>query len=190
MSEASPEGSPRTADPIAASGPLCVCPLSRVPETVARTGAQHLITLINYHTMPETPAGIIAARHLKIAVNDIVAPTDGLVHPCEAHIVELLRFAESWNRQGALVIHCHAGISRSTAAAFIAACALNPGVSELLIARQLRAASATASPNGLLVRLADDCLGRRGRMLAALGAMGPAEIAAEAEPFLLANRFE
>jgi predicted protein tyrosine phosphatase len=149
-----------------------------------------LITLINQQTMPETPDSIGAARHLKIAVNDIVAPADGLVHPCEDHILDLLRFAEAWNRQGPLVVHCYAGISRSTAAAFIVACALNPAVPERLIAKELRRVSPTASPNGLLVRLADDCLDRRGRMLAALEAIGPAEFATEAEPFMLASRFE
>jgi predicted protein tyrosine phosphatase len=169
---------------------LHVCSLNRMPETLARTGAQHLITLINQQTMPPTPEGILVGRHLRIGVNDIIEPADGLVHPCQDHVVELLRFATSWNRQGPLVVHCYAGISRSSAAAFIVACALNPDVPERLIARQLREASPTANPNGLLVRLADDHLNRRGRMLVALESIGPAEFASEAEPFMLASRFD
>ena len=60
-----------------------------------------------------------------------------------------------------MLIHCFAGVSRSTAAAFIAACALAPNRDEATIARALRAASPTATPNARLVALADAALGRR-----------------------------
>jgi predicted protein tyrosine phosphatase len=170
-------------------GDVYICPLSRVPEVLARTGAQHLVTLINEQTMPGTPPGIAVDRHLKIAVNDIGAPQDGLIHPCDAHIGELIRFTRLWNRDGPLVVHCLAGISRSTAAAFITACALNPAVPEQIIAAQLRAASPTATPNRLLVHLADVYLARNGRMTAAVEAIGRGEPAIEARPFVLSTRF-
>lgn len=172
------------------SGALHVCPLSRVRDTLDGSGARHLITLINRQTMLETPAGIEPANHLRLAFNDIVAPQEGLVHPCEAHVEELIRFATTWNRQGSLVVHCWAGISRSTAAAFITLCALNPDAPERLVAQRIRQESATASPNRLLVKLADDVLGRGGRMLSAVEAMGPAEPASEGHPFALTCRFD
>jgi len=172
------------------SAAVHVCPLSRVRETLDQSGARHLITLINRQTMLETPVGIEPANHLRLAFNDIVAPQDGLVHPSEAHVEELIRFTRGWNRQGSLVVHCWAGISRSTAAAFITLCTLNPDAPERLVAQRIREASATASPNRLLVRLADDILGRRGRMLSAVEAMGPAEPASEGHPFALTCRFK
>ena len=52
-----------------------------------------------------------------------------------------------------LVVHCYAGISRSTASAFVAVCALNPHRDEFAIARQIRAASPIASPNRLIVEI-------------------------------------
>jgi predicted protein tyrosine phosphatase len=159
--------------------------MSLVHHTLARTGARHLITVINFQTMLETPPGIAPANHLKLAINDITEPQDGLVHPAPEHVDELVRFALNWNRQGPLVIHCWAGISRSTAAAYIALCALNPDVPERLLARRLREASPTASPNRLLVRLADVQLKRGGRMVAAIEQIGPGQIATEAQPFAL-----
>ncbi len=176
------------------SGPLStglhVCPLSFVPEVISETGARHLITLINRQTMLETPAGIEPANHLRIAVNDIVAPQEGSVHPCEEHVEALLRYVSAWNRQGPLVVHCWAGISRSTAAAFITLCATNPRTPEWLVAQRIRRASPTACPNTLLVRLADEALGRRGRMLQAIERMGPPEPASEGRPFMLPVRFD
>ncbi len=82
-----------------------------------------------------------------------------------------------------MVVHCYAGISRSTAIAFAAACALNPHRDEFLIARQIRAASPIASPNRLIVSLADKALGREGRMLRALDEIGPGTMSVEGQPF-------
>ena len=82
-----------------------------------------------------------------------------------------------------MVIHCYAGISRSTASAFMAACALNPHRDESSIARQIRAASPTAYPNRLIVTLADQVLGRDGRMVRALDDMGPGNMSIEGRPF-------
>jgi predicted protein tyrosine phosphatase len=84
-----------------------------------------------------------------------------------------------------MVVHCYAGISRSTAGAFISACALNPQRDEAMIAWSIRRASPTAMPNRRLVSLADRLLGRGGRMIAAIEAIGPGNGAAEAHPFRL-----
>ena len=96
---------------------------------------------------------------------------------------ELIDFAKRWDRTAPLVIHCFAGISRSTAAAFIAACALAPGRDEDEFARRIRQASPTASPNPRLVALGDSYLQRQGRMVNAVSRMGPGVAAYEAEPF-------
>jgi predicted protein tyrosine phosphatase len=144
--------------------------------------------MVNLETMPETPPSITAGNHLKLAINDISEPQDGLIHPRPDHVDTLVRFALHWNRQGPLVIHCWAGISRSTAAAFITLCALNPNTPEHLLARHLREASATASPNRLLIRLADARLQRCGRMVTAIEQIGPGQMALEGQPFTLASR--
>ena len=82
-----------------------------------------------------------------------------------------------------MVIHCYAGVSRSTASAFAAACLLNPHRDEMEIARKIRAASPIASPNRLIVSLADKALGRDGRMIRALENIGPATMMVEGIPF-------
>jgi predicted protein tyrosine phosphatase len=89
-----------------------------------------------------------------------------------------------WQRASPMVIHCYAGVSRSTAAAFVAVCTLNPEGTEGAIAQALRRASPTATPNIRIVVLADDVLGRRGRMVDAVTAIGQGMLA-EAAPFRL-----
>jgi predicted protein tyrosine phosphatase len=164
---------------------LHVCSLARLHDTVTATSASHIVTLINDTSLVQRPACVAEDRHLIIGVGDIVEATDGHVLPGAAHIEALLAFVGRWERENPLVIHCYAGISRSTAAAFITACALAPHRPEAEIAAALRQASPIATPNRLIVTLADDVLGRRGRMVDAIDRIGRGRPASEGEPFML-----
>ncbi len=165
-----------------------VCSLSRMSATVAAAGASHLVTLINSGTPVERPGSIPAERHLMLGVSDIVAPIEGLVPPTEHHIRDLVAFVDAWDQAQPLVIHCFAGISRSTAAAYITLCQLAPDQYEADIAARLRQASPAASPNPRLVELADRQLGRDGRMIDAVATIGIGVGAFEGEPFWLPIR--
>jgi len=164
---------------------LHVCSLARLPETVAATGASHVVTLLNEGTPVSCPATIRSDRHLFIAVSDIVEPLDGHILPCATHVETLLRFVHAWERESPLLIHCFAGISRSTAAAFVSACALAPERAEADIAAALRRASPSATPNTRLIAVADDLLGRGGRMVDAVRGIGRGAEAYEGTPFML-----
>jgi predicted protein tyrosine phosphatase len=162
-----------------------VCSLSRLHRTVEETGARHVVTLLRDVHLVTRPESVAADQHLVLGMDDIPEPADGYVAPGQDHVARLIAFARTWDRSAPLVIHCYAGISRSTAGAFVAACALNPNRTELTIARELRRRSATASPNPRIVALADDLLGRNGRMVGAIGAIGAGTMALEASPFRL-----
>jgi predicted protein tyrosine phosphatase len=164
---------------------LHVCPLSRLHDTVARTRASHLVTLMGVGARVERPTTITPDRHLVLGVSDIVEPLDGHTLPAAEHIQTLLGFVRAWGRESPLVLHCWAGISRSTAAAYISACALAPERSEAAIAHALREAAPSATPNARLVALADDILSRRGRMVEAIRAIGRGAEAMEGTPFTL-----
>ena len=167
-------------------GAIHVCPLSAVPDTVARSRASHLLTWLQDEIVVETPRLILPERHIRFHIHDISEPLPGYVQPGREHIDQLIEFALDWGGRGPIVVHCWAGISRSTAAAYTALCAINPDAPEELIATRLREASPTAYPNRLMIRLADAALGREGRMVRAVEAMGRGIPAGEAEPFSIA----
>ena len=164
---------------------IYVCSMARVGETVAAAAAVRLVTLLNAGTPFERPAGIAPANHLFLSMNDIVEEQPGMVAPGRDHVEELLSFVEGWDRAQPLVVNCFAGISRSTAAAYIAAAALAPWRDEAELARTLRRLSPSATPNARLVRHADALLGRKGRMVAAIEAIGRGADAFEGTPFAL-----
>jgi predicted protein tyrosine phosphatase len=157
-----------------------VCSLALLHDTVAATGARHVVSLLGREDNLVRPLGIAPGNHLWLQLHDINEPRDGHVHPASAHVERLVGFVERWERATPLVVHCYAGVSRSTAAAFVTVCTLNPGRSEASIAQALRRASPTATPNIRIVALADDMLGRNGRMVDAITAIGPGALA---EPF-------
>jgi predicted protein tyrosine phosphatase len=162
-----------------------VCSLSRLHETVEDTGARHIVSLLGDEARVEHPTSIAPENHLWLRLHDISAPLDGHIIPGDEHIVELLQFVRGWDRRAPLVVHCFAGISRSTASAFASVCALNPHRDEAGIAQALRAASPTATPNIRIVSIADKLLGRDGRMVAAIETIGRGVMADEAMPFRL-----
>src|ERR1700679_2910200 len=160
-----------------------VCSLAALPSTVKATGASHVLTVMANVDQVQRPESVLPANHLKVQVDDITEQIEGFVAPSEMHIEQVLNFVRGWDRSAPLVVHCYAGISRSTASAFAAARALNPHRAEISIAGQIRAASPIASPNRLIVSLADKALGREGRMLRALDEMGPGSMMVEGRPF-------
>lgn len=162
-----------------------VCSLSRLHETVEDCGARHIVSLIGTEGRVTRPERVPEENHLFLQMHDIAVPLDGYVTPSTDHVSRLVAFVQRWDRGAPLVIHCFAGISRSTAAAFTAVCALNPHREEAAIARTLRDASPTATPNRLIVAHADEVLGRRGRMVSAIDAIGRGAEAPECTPFRL-----
>lgn len=160
-----------------------VCSLARLDEMVAAIGASHVLTLINDRTPVTRPTSILEDRHLYIPMSDILEPLDGHILPAEAHVRSVIDFATRWDRAKPMVVHCYAGVSRSTAAALISACALNPERSEIEVASLIRQRSPTATPNLKLVAVADEILGRGGRLYNAARSIGRGADCFEGIPF-------
>lgn len=164
---------------------LVVCSLTHLHATARSHGAREMITLLSPENQFERPPSIEPDRHLVLNMNDISVQIDGMRSPQERHITRLIDFAASWDRSSPLLIHCWMGISRSTAAAYIAAMALNPSLNEDSLAQELRRQSPSATPNRLLVALADEVLNREGRMVAAIERIGRGAEASIGTPFVL-----
>jgi predicted protein tyrosine phosphatase len=173
---------------------IVVCPLSRVQAVAEARKPARVVSLLDPHTPFPSPRGVGPDRHLKISVHDVLEAEYGEVVPARGHVVDILQFVSGWEQEAPMLIHCFAGISRSTATAFITACVHNPQTDEEEIALALRRASSTAHPNARIVALADAELGRNGRMSRAVAAIGKGtpswfDLAEDIQPFELPGRF-
>jgi predicted protein tyrosine phosphatase len=164
---------------------IIVGPLSKVQPLIVEHGVSHVVTMLAPDTPHDMPQGIVAGNHLKLYFHDIVQDMDGHTPPCAADAEKLISFLESWQREKPMLIHCWAGISRSTAAAYTALCLLRPKADEEELAWELRRASPSATPNRLIVTLTDSILGRDGRMVKAIEKIGRGANAFEGTPFIL-----
>jgi predicted protein tyrosine phosphatase len=162
-----------------------VCSLAKLEETVARSGAERVLSLLAAGTEVTRPDSISRENHLHLVMHDIAVAQDGMTMPGEDHVRNLLAFARKWDRAKPMVVHCYAGISRSTASAYIIASALAPKRDEVELAQTLRALSPPATPNPRLIAVADALLGREGRMISAIEAIGRGADAFEGTPFVL-----
>ena len=165
---------------------IIVCPLHAVETQIEKHGASHVMSLLGPEHMIDTPAGIERDNHLQLTLHDIALPADGYIAPGETHVGRLIEFFEQWDRDAPMVVHCWAGISRSTAAAFTALCMHYPDSAEMDLARKLREASPIATPNPLIVAAADKLLDRSGRMVEAVQSIGRGASAWEGNVFTLA----
>ncbi|MBO6638371.1 MAG: tyrosine protein phosphatase [Roseitalea sp.] len=163
---------------------LAVCSLARIPDTARHHAPSHMLTVISGDPPVPRPESVIAARHLRLNMNDIAVETPGMITPGETHVRQIIGFAHGWDRKAPMLIHCYAGVSRSTASAYMIALALNPDLDALMAARLLRLRSSTATPNPKLVAIADDVLGRGGAMVDAIGSIGRGADCFEGAPFV------
>lgn len=164
---------------------IVVSPLSAVERVIETYQPSRLISLLSAEMMVDAPTGMAPDRHLKLSMHDISTEAEGHVAPAATDIERLIGFIDGWDRSAPLAIHCWAGISRSTAAAYVALCRLNPDRDEVALAARLRRASPHATPNRRIVALADEALGRNGRMIDAIRRIGRGADAWEGRVFTL-----
>jgi len=171
---------------------ILVCPLSRVAQVVVERTPERVVSVLDPDFEFPELGSAFRGRHLRLRFHDIHVATDGQVLPTHEQARELIDFLDGWTRTGPMLVHCRAGIGRSTATAFIAACRHNPHTSELVIARALRKVSSNARPNETLVALADAVMQRDGRMRRAITETGrglPWIEVYENEPFEMPSQF-
>ena len=166
---------------------IVVAPLSRIAEMAVRNRCREMVSLVAPRQDFHRPAVIDPARHLLLGVNDIAfSGTGDLVAPQETHVEAVIAFARSWDRQAPLLIHCMMGVSRSPAAALIAALSVFPDQDDDALALRLRAASRQATPNSRIVDIGDALLSRGGRLVRAVRQIGRGADYAGEQPFSFA----
>ena len=134
------------------------------------------------------PSGPSLEAHIRINFHDIASDevqyAEPYVVPSADHVRQVIEFARAWDGRGRVLVHCMAGVSRSSAAGLILLATRHPG-RERAIARLMRERGPWMNPNPLMIRLADDTLHRDGALVDALHAMGEPSMQGVVEPVVL-----
>lgn len=93
-------------------------------------------------------------KHLRLQFDDVHTPTQGYTHPTEFHLGRIFDFAKTFVEEDKVLVHCIAGISRSTAAA-IGICMFH-GMSYEDAYNHIATVRPILAPNKLLIEYIDD----------------------------------
>lgn len=143
-----------------------VCTKRDLRVVVADFAATHVISIVDPGVEQVTPAGIDPSCHLVLQCED-TEDSDWDAGPSLEQVARLLSFGREIPDHAVLVVHCHAGISRSPAAllAILAQEEMRSPDGCRRAMRMVRAVRPQASPNRLIAWHADQLLGCSGRLL-------------------------
>lgn len=157
----------------AASRRLSICGLTELGEFRGATVTHVLSILDPLYPEPVEFSEYGPHERLTLRFDDIIEPMPGMMLPERGHVEKLLRFGEGLAAQEGdplthLLVHCHAGISRSTASMVTLLAEARPDWDEDVVFAHIREIRPQAWPNSLMIEMADELLGRSGRLTEAL----------------------
>lgn len=143
--------------------PHHICGIAEL-GTAPLSTARRVISILDPDA-PEPPElRDLQAAVLTLHFDDVITNEGPYQAPTRADIERMLAFDRDHSTGDTLVVHCTAGISRSTAALTILLAQRRPGC-EPEIFEELRAIRPVAWPNSLMIALADDILGAGGQLV-------------------------
>jgi predicted protein tyrosine phosphatase len=159
---------------IAPTSLLTICGLDELDAHSARS-VTHVLSILD-PGWPEPEAFFAYDPHHRTTLHfdDAIEPAANIALPRREHVEQILAFGHAFRRdraerpQAHLLIHCHAGISRSTAAMATLLAQAHADEDEEHIFARLVAIRPQAWPNSLMIGFADELLSRDGRLNAAL----------------------
>lgn len=153
---------------------LTICGIEELPGNSARE-VTHVLSVLDPDRAEIEAFGTYGEHHrVTLRFHDIIDPRPGQIMPTPEHVGEILNFGEGLREtatgrvKGHLLVHCHMGISRSTAAMMTLMAQADPAESEDALFTRLREIRPQAWPNSVMIGFADEQLGRGGRLDAAL----------------------
>ncbi|MET7242714.1 protein-tyrosine phosphatase family protein [Methylobacterium sp. EM32] len=150
-----------------------VCGLEELGHHSTR-GVTHVLSILD-PAWPEPEAfGTYDTHHrTTLRFHDIIEPVEGQILPERRDVEAILRFgeelaAETARRKTHLLIHCHAGISRSTAAMTMLLGQAHPDLDAQAVVTKVHDLRKKAWPNARMIAFADEALGYDGSLTEAV----------------------
>ena len=144
---------------------LTVCGIAELPEHDMR-GVTDVLSILD-PDMPEPQAfgAWPAHRRHVLRFNDEIAQRPGVVLPTAGDVAAILDYGRGVAAHPGdkhLLVHCHMGMSRSTAAMAMLIAQSDASLSGDAVFARVYDIRKRSWPNSLMVRLADEALGRNG----------------------------
>ena len=155
---------------------ITVCGIEEL-EGHSAAGVSHVLSILDPDwPVPEAFGGFGEHERLELRFDDVIEDdAEGKQPPHETHVAQLLRFGRDLLAEpppaAHLLVHCHAGISRSTASMTLILAQALPQVTAAEIMAEVLRIRDKAWPNLRIVEMGDALLGRGGTLVAAAHAV-------------------
>ena len=152
---------------------ITICGISELGEYSA-AGVTHVLSLLGPNAAdPQEFAAFAPHRRLILRFHDVIEPEPDQIVPSREDVERLLAFGREVCKvpEAHLLVHCRAGVSRSTAAAALILMQANPEWPATAALEAIVAIRPRAWPNLLILELGDALLGRNGEIAAAASAI-------------------
>jgi predicted protein tyrosine phosphatase len=161
---------------------LTICGLEELAGHCEARGVTHVLSILDPgFPEPDSIRHFDIGRRLRLHFHDVIEALPGWIAPERWDVELLLAFGRTLGdpalvtRMEApgthLLIHCHAGLSRSTASAILLLAQREPARAARDIVGQVIRLRPQAWPNLRMVEMGDALLGRGGEIVAAVGAL-------------------
>lgn len=147
-----------------------------IPElgSHCEAGVTHVLSILD----PDCPDPLdfqdyAPHRRLALRFHDIIDPMLGRDAPTRHDVIRLLAFGHELGEPDSchLLVHCHAGVSRSTAATALILAQAHPELPAREVLDAVSRIRPRAWPNLRILEFGDDLLGRGGDLVTAVGAV-------------------
>lgn len=166
---------------------LTICGLSELDHHRTR-GVTHVLSILDPDWPEPEPFRAYDPHHrTTLNFHDVIEPGPGLILPRREHVERIVAFGKRLNgdatehREGHLLVHCHMGISRSTAAMATLLAQADPQEDEDAMFARIVEIRPQAWPNSVMIGFADELLDRHGRLTAALARLYARQLARRPE---------
>jgi predicted protein tyrosine phosphatase len=131
-------------------------------------GVTHILSILDPE-WPDPEAFQAYDPHFRATLrfHDAIESGPDILLPQRPDVEAILTFGRDAAEAGGLLIHCHAGISRSTAATLMILAQAHPHEDEEELAERLLQTRPQAWPNSRMIGFADELLDRNGRLMTA-----------------------
>jgi predicted protein tyrosine phosphatase len=150
---------------------ITICGISELGDHSA-AGVTHVLSILGPKGVdPPAFAEFGSHRRLVLRFHDVIEPLPDQIGPTHADVERLLAFGREVGEtsDAHLLVHCHAGVSRSTAAATLIVMQANPEWSASDALQAVVALRPRAWPNLLVLEFGEALLRRNGKIVAAVG---------------------
>lgn len=151
---------------------ITVCGIEELPDH-SEAGVTHVLSILDPdRAVPDAFGSFGEHARLELRFLDEIEETPDGMPPAQAHVEQVLAFGRSLMEEppeaAHLLVHCHAGVSRSTASMILIIAQARPDLSAAVVVQEVFRVRAKAWPNLRMIEMGDALLGRGGSLVEAV----------------------